>query len=154
MIPVSKKSARKLNTGKEYLVEMEPLETLSRINHDSPYSLNNLIRIIDHIDNIPIQPGLCGHTCVAMLAGVPLTEVIRQMGKGKASWSKILKCLDYFGIAHDTKAVYPKGKDYTLPACCIVYNNDGFVLWYKGRYYGVDSIDPILTVSRLEVTVH
>lgn len=89
-----------------------------------------------------------------MLAGVPLTEVIRQMGKGKASWSKILECLDYFGIAHDTKAVYPEGKGYTLPACCIVYNNDGFVLWYKGRYYGVDSIDPIQTVSWIEVAVH
>ncbi|MGM9940478.1 MAG: DUF1905 domain-containing protein [Bulleidia sp.] len=152
MIPVAKKTALKL-TENEYTVEMEPVDTLSRINHDSPYSLLNPIRNIDHIDNIPIQSGICGHTCVAMLAGVPVEEVITIMGKSPASWSKILECLDYYGIAHASKALYPKGKNIQMPPCCIVYNDNGFVLWYKGSFYGVENVDMEKTVSLIEIAV-
>ena len=47
--------------------------------------------------------------------------------------------------------IYTKGKDYKLPECCILNNDNGFVLWFKGSYYGVNEIDPKKTVSFIEV---
>ena len=150
VIPMTKKKLAGLEVGKEYDVELETIGQLSRINHGSPYSKENPIRKIDSISNIPITPGFCGHTCVAMLSGVQLSDVIALMGKEPASWSKILEALDYYGITHK-KAVYTKGKDYKLPECCILNNDNGFVLWFKGSYYGVKEIDPKKTVSFIEV---
>lgn len=72
LIPITKKTLSKLESEEEYEIEMEPIERLSRINHDSPYSKEHPIRKIDGIETIPIQAGFCGHCCVAMLAGVPV----------------------------------------------------------------------------------
>ena len=49
VIPMTKKVLTGLETGKEYDIEMETIEQLSRINHDSPYSKENPIRKIDSI---------------------------------------------------------------------------------------------------------
>ena len=130
---------------------METIGQLSRINHDSSYTKEKPIRKIDSINNIPITPGFCGHTCVAMIAGVTLSDVIALMGKEPASWSKILEALDYYGITYESKAIYTKGKDYKLPECCILNNDNGFVLSFKGSYYGLKEIDSKKTVSFIEV---
>ncbi|MGN1000216.1 MAG: DUF1905 domain-containing protein [Faecousia sp.] len=151
LIPVPKKTETILAPAEEYEIVMEPMEALSRINHDSPYSRENPIRKIDGIETIPIQAGLCGHCCVAMLAGVPLAEVTALMGKAHASWSKILEALDYYGISHAEKAVYPKGSSYPLPECCIVGNDNRFLLWYQGSFRGVTDADPGKTISYIEV---
>lgn len=139
--------------GIEYEVEIEIIETLSRINHDSPYSKQHPVRKIDSISEIPIQRGLCGQSCVAMLSGKTLTEVINLMGKGPASWSKILEALDYYGLSYSPKAFYAKGKEYSLPKCCILNNDNGFVLWFDGSFYGVTEVDSKKTVSYLEIFV-
>ncbi|MGM9643341.1 MAG: DUF1905 domain-containing protein, partial [Eubacteriales bacterium] len=151
LIPIKKKILSDLGADEEYEVEIEPIETLSRINHDSPYSREHPIRKIDFIETIPVQAGLCGHCCVAMLAGVPLSDVVALMGKGHASWSKILEALDYYGISYASKAVYTKGNAYRLPPCCIVNNDNGFLLWYKGTFCGVTDVDPKKTISYVEI---
>ncbi len=151
LIPVTKKALSALETEKEYEIEMEPIETLSRINHDSPYSKEHPIRKIDCIETIPVQAGFCGHCCVAMLAGVPLSDAVALMGKGSASWSKILEALDYYGIPYASKAVYTRGGSYRLPPCCIVNNDNGFILWYKGSFCGVTDVDPKKTISFIEI---
>ena len=143
----------KLAPEEEYEVEMEPIETLSRINHDSPYSREHPIRKIDGIEEIPLQGGFCGHGCVAMLAGVPLPEVVTLMGKAPASWSKILEALDYYGISYAPKAVYPKGGEHQLPQCCILNNDNRFLLWYQGSFCCVSDVDPTKTISYFEIFV-
>lgn len=135
----------------EYEIGMEPIEALTRINHDSPYSKDHPIRKIEGIDPIPIQSGCCGQCCVAMLAGVSLSDVLTLMGKGHASWSKILEALDYYGISHASKAVYPRGSAIPLPACCIVNNDNRFLLWYQGAFCGTVNVDPAKTVSYIEI---
>ena len=55
LIPVPKKTLSELEPEEEYEIETEPLETLSRINHDSPYSKEHPIRKTDGIDTIPVQ---------------------------------------------------------------------------------------------------
>ena len=152
-IPVTKKTLSALGAEEEYEIEMEPIGGLSRINHDSPYSKEHPIRKIDCIEAIPIQAGFCGHCCVAMLAGVPLSDVAVLMGKGHASWSKILEALDYYGISYASKAVYTKGVSCQLPLCCIVNNDNSFILWYKGSFYGVTDVDPKKTISYVEIFV-
>ena len=152
-IPITKKTLSALAAEEEYEIEMEPTQTLSRINHDSPYSKEYPIRKIDCIDTILMQAGLCGHCCVAMLAGVPLSDVVVLMGKGHASWSKILEALDYYGISYASKAVYTKGSPYQLPQCCIVNNDNRFILWYKGSFCGVTDVDPKKTISYIEIFV-
>lgn len=151
LIPVTKKTLSALEPQEEYEIDMEPIEALSQINHDSPYSREHPIRRIDGIESMPIQAGFCGHCCVAMLAGVPLSEVVELMGKGHASWSKILEALDYYGISYAPKAVYPRGSAYPLPRCCIVRNDNSFLLWYQGAYCGAADVDPKKTVSYIEV---
>ena len=153
LIPITKKTLSALEPEEEYEIEMEPIETLSRINHDSPYSKEHPIRKIDCIEAIPIQAGFCAHSCVAMLAGVPLSDVAVLMGKGHASWSKILEALDYYGISYASKAVYTKGGSYQLPLCCIINNDNSFILWYKGSFYGVTDVDPKKTISYIEIFV-
>lgn len=150
-IPVTKKTLSALERKEEYEVGMQPIDGLSRINHDSPYSKERPIRKIDGIREIPVQAGFCGHACVAMLAGVPLAEVVARMGKGRASLSKILECLDYYGISYSPKAVYPKGGFSRLPPCCIVNHDNGFVLWYKGAFCGVTAVDLSKIKSYIEI---
>ena len=151
LIPISKKILSSLTPEEEYEVSVEPIKTLSRINHDSPYSKENPIRKIDGIETIPIQAGFCGHCCVAMLAGVSLYDVIVLMGRGHTSWSKILEALDYYGISYASKAVYTKNGSYQLPRCCIVNNDNRFLLWYNGSFCGVTNVDPKKTISYIEV---
>ena len=81
----------------------------------------------------------------------PLADVIALIGKAHASWSKILEALDYYGISHAAKAVYPKGSSYQLPECCIVGNANRFLLWYQGAFCGVTNVDQKKTVSYIEV---
>lgn len=150
-IPVTKKYKSALAPGEEYEIGMETIESLTRINHNSPYSQEHPIRIIDAVETIPIQQGLCGQCCIAMLAGVPLAEVVARMGKGNASWSKILETLDYYGISYAPKAVYTRGSRYQLPQCCIINNDNRFLLWYRGSFCGVTDVDPTKTVSYIEV---
>ena len=92
LIPVTKKTLSELESEDEYEIELEPIETLSRINHDSPYSAEHPIRKIDSIEAIPVEAGFCGHCCVAMLAGVPLSEAVALMGKvthrGQKYWRR------------------------------------------------------------------
>ncbi len=152
-IPITKKTLSALEPEEEYEIEMEPIETLSRINHNSSYSKEHPIRKIDGIEPIPNQAGLCGHCCIAMLAGVPLSDVVALMGKGHASWSKILEALDYYGISYASKAVYTKGGSCLLPLCCIINNDNSFILWYKGSFYGVTDVDSKKTISYIEIFV-
>lgn len=151
-IPVKKAIAEKLKETFE--VSFEVVDTLSRINHNSPYSKNKPIRAIDSIEEIEIVPGYCGHCCVAMLAGVSLHDVLQVMGKAEGSWSKIMETLDYYGIQYAPKMVYPRGKDICMPRCCIAYIDGGFKLWYEGRYYGSEVAEQPKIVSYLEIAVH
>ena len=150
-IPVLKSNLSVLELEKEYDIQLEPIASLSRINHGSPYSKENPVRKIDSITTIPGQDGLCGQICVSMLADVPLSDVVGLMGKGKTSWSKILEALDYYGISYASKAVYPKDGDCTLPVCCIVNKDNRFVLWYKGSFFGVQDVEYKNIKSYIEV---
>lgn len=150
-IPVSKTIALSLKAEAAYEICIEFISELSRINHASPYTREKPIRKIDSIRTIPVPSGYCGHCCVAMLADVPLEDVIALMGKGRASWSKILEALNYYGIPYAEKAVYPKGKAFQLPQCCIVNHNNTFVLWYQGQFWGGSDIDPQKITSYMEI---
>lgn len=73
------------------------------------------------------------------------------MGRERASWSKILESLDYYAIAHASKAVYPRGSSEPLPLCCIVNNDNRFLLWYRDSFCGAADVDPKKTISYIEV---
>ncbi len=152
-IPIAKRLLNVLDTQEKYEIILEPIERLTRINHNSPYSKNNPIRKVTGIESILALQGYCAHSCVAMLAGVPLADVVALMGKGKASWSKILEALDYYGISYADKTVYPKRKAAQLPECCIVYNDGRFLLWFDGAFYGAEGVDTVKTVSYREIIV-
>ena len=152
-IPIAKRLLATLGTQAEYEIVLELIESLTRINHNSPYTKDNPIRKITGIDPIPVPRGYCGHSCVAMLAGVPLEDVVALMGKEKASWSKILETLEYYGISYADKMVYPKGRTAALPKCCIVYNDGRFLLWFDGAFYGAEIVDAAKTVSYREIIV-
>lgn len=134
-IPISKADLQKINGEKELKISFQLISGLSRINKNSPYTLERPIRKIDSIEII-IQPqeGLCGQAIVAMLAGVSLNEVINLM-KSKCSLSKVIEALDYYGISHSDKMIYKLKQDDELPKCCIINIKGHLMVFYDGKYY-------------------
>lgn len=116
--------------------------SLIQINQNSPYNFENPIRKIDHIDVI-IQPadGLCGQSCVAMLAGVTIAEVISVMDcrEWQATMGRVISALNYYGIDHSEVIVYTEGQEATLPKCCILMEKMGlychYLVHYDGKFY-------------------
>lgn len=131
-------------------IKLEVINSLSRINHESPYSKDNPIRKIDFIKEIDITPGLCGVCVVAMLVNEKINDVLKVFGSESSSWSKIKETLDYYGILYK-KNIYPKGKNIDIPKCAIIYDG-GFKLWYKGKLYGSASYTNIISYLEIEVS--
>lgn len=106
----------------------------------SPYSLDNPVRRIDSISYIKEPTGyLCGQTCVAMLAGVSVDEVIKVIGTDKGtSKQELKKGFDYYGIRYAPKSTSYDPK-VSLPDLCVIrmilpgYGHWG--IYYKGLYY-------------------
>jgi hypothetical protein len=134
-IPIAKVDLKKISDHKELKISFELISGLSRINKNSPYTLERPIRKIESIE-IVIQPqeGLCGQAVVAMLARVSLNEVINLM-KSKCSLTKVVEALDYYGIGHSDKMVYELNQDDKLPKCCIINRKGHLMVFYDGRYY-------------------
>ena len=116
--------------------------SLIQMNQNSPYSFDNPIRKSDGIEII-IQPedGLCGQTCVAMLAGVTIAEVISVMDcrEWQGTMGRVISALNYYGIDHSDIIVYTEGKEATLPKCCIMMEKMGlychYLVHYNGKFY-------------------
>lgn len=148
VLPVQKEFYHKLDSSGIYNVKITILKQLSRINNDSPYSKEHPIRCIEGIQYIK-QPesGYCGQTCLAMLAGISVAEVIKIMKskKWQASISKVLETLDYFGFSYKPP-IYTHGKKTNLPKCCIVSvrgnDKNHFMVYYDGLFY-----DPATNVT-------
>ena len=79
-IHIEDKDAIKVDLTKSHQMLLHISGSIIEVSPDSPYSFDNPIRKIDSVQVI-IQPedGLCGQTCVAMLAGVTIADVIRVM---------------------------------------------------------------------------
>ena len=116
--------------------------SLIRMDQNSPYSFENPIRRIDGIDVI-IQPedGLCGQSCVAMLAGITIAEVISVMDcrEWQATMGMMISALNYYGIDHADVINYTEGRDTVLPKCCIMMEKMGrfchYLVHFDGKYY-------------------
>lgn len=136
-IPVTKDIVKKINSDEEINISFEVIPALTRINSNSPYSIENPIRRIDGIEIVQSQDGLCGQACVAMLAGVTVEQVIDliKSKKGQSSMSKVIEALDYYGIAHANKMVYKLEKVQQLPKCCIINTKGHLMIYYDGKYY-------------------
>ena len=116
--------------------------SLIEVERNSPYSFENPIRKIDSMEVI-IQPedGLCGQTCVAMLAGVTIADVIRVMDcrEWQATMGRVISALNYYGIDHTDIITYTEGADCVLPKCCIMMERMGrychYLVHYDGKFY-------------------
>ena len=76
-IHIGDEDAVSVELGVPHKILLHISGSLIRMDQNSPYSFENPIRKIDGI-NVIIQPedGLCGQSCVAMLAGNTIAEVI------------------------------------------------------------------------------
>ena len=116
--------------------------SLIKMDQNSPYSFDKPIRKIDSMKVI-IQPedGLCGQTCIAMLAGVTIAEVISVMDcrEWQATMGRVISALNYYGIDHSDVIMYTEGKDAVLPKCCIMMEKMGrfchYLVHYDGKFY-------------------
>ena len=140
--------------------------SLIKMDQNSPYSFDNPIRKIDHIDII-IQPedGLCGQTCVAMLAGVTIAEVISVMDcrEWQATMGRVISSLNYYGIDHSDVIMYTEGEEVTLPKCCIMMEKMGrychYLIHFDGKFYDsnlgiLNEYDTSKLLGYLEVKVN
>lgn len=138
-IPVQPDIAKNFDEEKEYPIAFRMTQSSTE---DSPYSTSNPIRKIDSMD-VVIQPhdGLCGQSCVAMLAGITLDEAINIMhcGEWQATMNKIINTLNYFGIDHSEDIVYTMGKDVKLPKCAVILEKMGryshYLVYFDGQGY-------------------
>ena len=116
--------------------------SLIKMDQNSPYDFDNPIRKIDSMDVI-IQPedGLCGQTCVAMLAGVTIADVVRVMDcrEWQATMGRMISALNYYGIDHSDVITYTEGLECVLPKCCILMERMGrfchYLVAYDGLFY-------------------
>lgn len=141
MIPINKNVFSKLDPGSQLAVHFTLLEQLTRINYGSPYTKDNPIRSIDSISYLKQRSnGYCGQTCLAMLAGISVDEVIKiaKSTKWQASISKVLETLDYFGFSY-SKPVYTRGQKVEFPKCCIINvrgtEKSHLLVYFDGIFY-------------------
>ena len=131
-----------------YEIVMEPIGALSRINHDSPYSRENLIRKIDGIETIPIQAGLLHRgkrqTFSALVSGFLLR--CSQCGpKGNSLVAVLLSGCQFhasFGIgSFITGESYPNAANYQTGA--FTYHTDEVtsleIYWRSGEVEVIES---------------
>lgn len=139
-IAVQESVLETFEVGREYRITFRVMQSTAEA---SPYSTANPIRKIDSMD-VVIQPhdGLCGQSCVAMLAGISLEDAINTMhcGEWQATMNKIVGALNYFGIDHSEEIVYTNGKeDVILPKCCIIMEKMGrfshYLVYFDGKGY-------------------
>lgn len=131
-----------INIDQSHKILLHINRSLIQMNQNSPYNFENPIRKIDHIDVI-IQPedGLCGQTCVAMLAGVTIAEVISVMDcrEWQATMGRVISALNYYGIDHSEVIVYTEGQEATLPKCYIMMEKLGlychYLVHFDGKFY-------------------
>ncbi len=142
-IPLEGEMAAHLETGTDYEVVLEMMDSLLHDHSGSPYSQEAPIRVIDSITLLQ-QPydGLCGQACIGMLAGVSLDDAcdIMHCREWQANMSKMVETMDYLGIAHANEIIYTGGrKDVVLPKCCIMMEKMGryshYLIHFDGRYY-------------------
>ena len=139
-IPVNK--SLKVPYEKELNIKIKFISQLTRINNNSPYSLENPIRKIDNIKLVASsKKGTCGQAILAMLTGLSFDEIVKLMGKA-CSMSKVIEALDYYGIVHSDKMIYKIDKDSLLPKCCIINVKGHMLLYFNGKFY--DSYEGIL----------
>ena len=81
----------------------------------------------------------CGQACVAMLAGVPVEDVVAVMQNDKGTGKKdIARALDHYGI-RQAKTMTKADNATALPRACILkvllprYGH--WILYYDGQYY-------------------
>lgn len=137
------------DTDTVYPVSFIILKEPQKMDENSPYSLENPIRKINSI-KIMTQPwdGLCGQTCIAMLADISLEDAnnIMHCREWQANMGKIILTLDYLGFAHAEQIVYTQGKSCELPECAIIMEKMGrfshYLLCFHGVFY--DPTDGIL----------
>lgn len=147
-IHLEDKDVSHVDTDKVHKILLHISGSLIQMNQNSPYSFDNPVRKIDGVDII-IQPedGLCGQTCVAMLAGVTLAEVVTVMDcrEWQGTMGRVISALNYYGIDHSDVIMYTEGQEATLPKCCIMMEKMGrfchYLVHYDGTFY-----DPTLGV--------
>ena len=109
----------------------------------SPYSFEQPIRKITSITYIQ-QPTeyLCGQSVIAMLAGVPVEEVIGVMQNDRGTdIPEMHDALSWYGFTTATKERKKRRKFLggKLPGCCVLsVKLPGYGHWslyYKGKYY-------------------
>mgnify|MGYP002672497925 FL=1 len=141
-IHIEDKDAIKVDLTKSHQMLLHISGSIIEVSPDSPYSFDNPIRKVDSVQVI-IQPedGLCGQTCVAMLAGVTIADVIRVMDcrEWQATMGMVISALNYYGIDHKDVITYTEGRDCVLPKCCILMERMGrychYLVYFDGKYY-------------------
>lgn len=150
VINLTREDVSHMDLSKKHDLLLHVSGSLIKMNQNSPYSVENPIRKIDHIDII-IQPmdGVCGQTVVAMLAGVTIADVSKTMGirEWQATMGVVISALNYYGIDHNDIIVYTEGEPVTLPKCAVLMEKMGrfshYLLYFDGKYY--DPNDGVFT---------
>ena len=142
-IHIEDEDAVSVELGVPHKILLHVTGSLIRMDQNSPYSFDKPIRKIDSMDVI-IQPedGLCGQSCVAMLAGISLEETINIMhcSEWQATIAKIIGALNYFGFEHSEEIIYTLGNpDVKLPKCAVILEKMGrfshYLVTFDGKYY-------------------
>ncbi len=141
-VPGENSTLAGVEPGVPHKILMQIHGSLIKMDMNSPYSLDNPIRVIDSMNVITQEDdGLCGQCCVAMLAGVTLAEVITVMDcrEWQATMGRMISALNYYGIDHSDIIIYTEGRDVVLPKCAILMEKMGrychYLVYYDGKYY-------------------
>ena len=141
-IHVDDEDAIQVDMDQKHKILLHVNGSLIKMDQNSPYNFEKPIRKIDSMEVI-IQPedGLCGQTCVAMLAGVTIADVISVMDcrEWQATMGRVISALNYYGIDHSDIIVYTEGQEAVLPKCCVMMEKMGrychYLVHFDGKFY-------------------
>ena len=142
-IALPAKELEGIDDSKSHKILLHVGGSLIRMDQNSPYSFEKPIRKVDSIDII-LQPadGLCGQTCIAMLAGVTIADVISVMDcrEWQGTMGRLISALNYYGIDHSDIIVYPGESDeVVLPKAALLMEKMGrfshYLLYFDGKFY-------------------
>lgn len=141
-VHIDDENAIQVDLNQKHKILLHINGSLIKMDQNSPYNFENPIRKIDSMEVI-LQPedGLCGQTCVAMLAGVTIAEVVSVMDcrEWQATMGRVISALNYYGIDHSEVIVYTEGEATILPKCCIMMEKMGrfchYLVYFDGKFY-------------------
>jgi len=124
------------NDGDTLHIEIEPriIEAPPPIDLKDARKIDNIVLVKEPVSTA------CGQSCIAMLAGVDISDVFKTMKtKGPTSSKMLIDAMYHYKICHGERFLHFSKEQLVLPETCLLQvkmpNYGHWVVYHKGVFY-------------------